>query len=170
YNELWGVTMTLKYKCLILDHDDTGVKSTPDIHYPSFVEALRDLRPNDQPITFEDFVRFCFDPGFSSLCKDVLKFTEEEQKHQQVVWKRYTESIVPDFYELFVEIVQELKRRDRNVTVVYQSERNQIERDYAIHRGFVPDAIYREELPEHQRKSYPYPKEEISIRFNHQET
>lgn len=162
--------MTLKYKCLILDHDDTGVKSTPDIHYPSFVEALRDLRPNDQPITFEDFVRFCFDPGFSSLCKDVLKFTEEEQKHQQVVWKRYTESIVPDFYELFVETVQEFKRRGGIVTVVSHSERNRIERDYSIHCGFVPDAIFGWELPEHQRKPYPYPIEEILRRFNLQET
>ncbi|HOK48860.1 MAG TPA: hydrolase, partial [Sedimentibacter sp.] len=30
----------MKYKCLVLDHDDTAVKSTPDIHYPSFVKAL----------------------------------------------------------------------------------------------------------------------------------
>jgi phosphoglycolate phosphatase len=48
--------MPLKYKCLILDHDDTSVKSTPDIHYPSFVQALKELRPNEKPITFEEFV------------------------------------------------------------------------------------------------------------------
>ena len=162
--------MAIKYKCLILDHDDTGVKSTPDIHYPSFVEALKDLRPNDNPITFEDFVRGCFNPGFSALCKDIIKFTEEEQNHQQVVWKKYTESIVPDFYELFVETIQEFKKQGGIVTVVSHSERNRIERDYSIHCGFVPDAIFGWELPEHQRKPNPYPIKEILKRFNLQET
>src|SRR5699024_6368475 len=103
--------MALKYKCLILDHDDTGVKSTPNIHYPSFVEALQDLRPNDEPITFEEFVRYCFNPGFSSLCTDIIKFTEEEQKHQQDVWKKYTASTVPDFYDLFAETILEFKKQ-----------------------------------------------------------
>ncbi|AIF42113.1 HAD family hydrolase [Virgibacillus sp. SK37] len=162
--------MTLKYKCLILDHDDTGVKSTPDIHYPSFVEALIDLRPNEQPITLEDFVKYCFNPGFSSLCKDIMKFTEEEQKHQQLVWKRYTESIVPDFYELFLETIQEFKRQGGIVTVVSHSERNRIERDYSIHCGFAPDAIFGWELPEHQRKPHTYPIKEILRRFNLLET
>ncbi|MBD8069751.1 HAD family hydrolase [Bacillus sp. PS06] len=158
--------MALKYKCLILDHDDTGVKSTPDIHYPSFVEALKDLRPNDKPITLEDFVRYCFNPGFSSLCKDIIKFTEEEQNHQQVVWKKYTESTVPDFYELFVETIQEFKKQGGIVTVVSHSERNRIKRDYSIHCGFEPDAIFGWELPEHQRKPHPYPIKEILKRFN----
>jgi hypothetical protein len=31
----------MRYPCLVLDHDDTLVRSTPEIHYPSFVEALR---------------------------------------------------------------------------------------------------------------------------------
>lgn len=103
--------MVLKYKCLILDHDDTGVKSTPGIHYPSFVEALKYLRPSDKLITFEDFVRYCFNPGFSSLCKDIIQFTEKEQKYQQAIWKKYTESTVPDFYELFAETIQEFKNK-----------------------------------------------------------
>lgn len=35
----------LKVKCLVLDHDDTVVKSTPEINYPSFKNALAQLRP-----------------------------------------------------------------------------------------------------------------------------
>jgi phosphoglycolate phosphatase/pyrophosphatase PpaX len=65
----------MKYKCLILDHDDTAVKSTPDIHYPSFVEALKSLRP-EKDISLADFVTYCFNPGFSKLCKDIMKFSE----------------------------------------------------------------------------------------------
>ena len=162
--------MALKYKCLILDHDDTGVKSTPDIHYPSFIEALKDLRPNDEPITFEDFVRYCFNPGFSSLCTEIIKFTEEEQKHQQDVWKKYTASTVPDFYDLFAETILEFKKQGGIVTVVSHSERSRIERDYSIHCGFVPDAIFGWELPEHQRKPHPYPIKKILEQFDLQET
>ncbi len=162
--------MALRYKCLILDHDDTGVKSTPDIHYPSFVEALKDLRPNDKPITLEDFVRYCFNPGFSSLCRNILKFTEAEQAHQQAIWRKYTESTVPDFYELFIETVQQFKKQGGIVTVVSHSEKDRIKRDYAIHCGFVPDAIFGWELPEPQRKPHPYPIKEILKRFNLLET
>ncbi|WP_088011614.1 HAD family hydrolase [Gottfriedia acidiceleris] len=162
--------MAIKYKCLILDHDDTAVKSTPNIHYPSFVEALKDVRPNEKLISFEDFVRYCYNPGFSSLCKDIIKFSDEEQKHQQVIWKRYTKSTVPDFYDLFIETIQEFKKQGGIVTVVSHSEREKIERDYSIHCGFVPDAIFGWELPEHQRKPHPYPIQEILKQFSLQET
>lgn len=162
--------MALKYKCLILDHDDTAVKSTPEIHHPSFVEAIKNLRPNQRAITLEEFVRYCFNPGFSSLCKDIIKFTDEEQQHQQEVWKRYTETTVPDFYEMFIETIQEFKKQGGIVTVVSHSERSRIERDYSIHCGFVPDAIFGWELPEHQRKPNSYPIKEILKRFKLKET
>ena len=35
----------MKYKCLVLDHDDTVVDSTATIHFPSFVKYLEDYRP-----------------------------------------------------------------------------------------------------------------------------
>ncbi|WP_018395694.1 HAD hydrolase-like protein [Bacillus sp. 37MA] len=160
--------MTLKYKCLILDHDDTAVKSTPEIHYPSFVEALKKLRPN-RSITLDEFVGYCFNPGFFSLCKDIIKFTDIELQHQQEVWKKYTESTVPDFYEMFPETIQEFKKQGGIVTVVSHSERSRIERDYSIHCGFSPDEIFGWELPEHQRKPHPYPIKQILERFNLQE-
>ncbi|MEH7387856.1 HAD hydrolase-like protein [Bacillus sp. JJ1521] len=56
------------------------------------------------------------------------------------------------------------------MTVVSHSERNRIERDYSIHCGFVPDAIFGWELPEQQRKPHPYPIKEILKRFNLQKT
>ena len=34
-----------KYVSLVLDHDDTAVMSTPEIHYPAFLETLAVLRP-----------------------------------------------------------------------------------------------------------------------------
>ena len=32
----------MKYKCLILDHDDTIVNSTATIHYPAFQEYMKE--------------------------------------------------------------------------------------------------------------------------------
>lgn len=158
--------MTLRYKCLILDHDDTAVKSTPDIHYPSFVQALKELRPDDQPITFEEFVRYCFAPGFSALCTDIMQFTETKQNHQQKIWKHYTESTTPNFYELFPETVQEFAKQGGIVTVISHSESSKIKRDYATHCNVLPDAIFGWELAEHQRKPHPYPIKQILDRYN----
>ena len=35
----------MRYKCLVLDHDDTVVNSTATIHYPCFCEFLKEVRP-----------------------------------------------------------------------------------------------------------------------------
>lgn len=158
--------MNIKYKCLILDHDDTAVKSTPDIHYPSFIKALETLRPGKEVISFEQFVKYCFHPGFSALCTDIIKFTPEEFQVQQKLWKQYTESTTPKFYDMFIETIQEFKERGGIVTVVSHSERNRIERDYSVYGGFIPDAIFGWELAEHQRKPHPYPIKEILKIFN----
>ncbi len=62
----------LKYKCLVLDHDDTVVRSTPEIHFPVFKNTLFKLRPSIE-ITLDEFMMYCFDPGFNSLCFDMAK-------------------------------------------------------------------------------------------------
>ena len=33
----------MKYKCLVLDHDDTVVNSTATIHFPSFIGASAEV-------------------------------------------------------------------------------------------------------------------------------
>ena len=59
----------MRYKCLVLDHDDTVVDSTASIHYPAFLEALKVLRPGCETISLEDYFRENFDPGFIELCR-----------------------------------------------------------------------------------------------------
>ena len=34
------MTESIRFKCLILDHDDTAVDSTASIHYPAHVEIM----------------------------------------------------------------------------------------------------------------------------------
>lgn len=156
----------MKYRCLILDHDDTVVKSTPDIHYPSFVEALKLLRPDMKALSLEEFVSYCFNPGFSELCKDILKFNIDEQQCQYKIWKSYTKTKVPDFYPGFPELIKEYKKLGGIICVVSHSESEQIVRDYMLNCNLTPDLIFGWELEEHQRKPNPYPIIEIMRRFN----
>lgn len=156
----------MKYKCLILDHDDTGVKSTPNIHSPSFVRTIKELQPFEVPPSFEEFVKYCFNPGFSKLCTDIIQFTDYEQRHQQKVWKIYTEETIPEFYELFMETVQRFKGSNGIAAVVSHFESKKIVMDYLAHCGFKPGGVFGWELPEAQRKPNPYPVQQILIRFN----
>jgi len=43
----------LRYRCLVLDHDDTPVMGTPLIHYPAHVMAMKDLRSAHAPIDLD---------------------------------------------------------------------------------------------------------------------
>jgi phosphoglycolate phosphatase/pyrophosphatase PpaX len=156
----------MKYKCLVLDHDDTVVKSTPEIHHPSFVEALKTLRPEMESFSLDEFVSYCFDPGFSTLCTDIMRFTKEEQAYQYEVWKSYTKKKAPDFYLGFPEFINEYKEAGGLVCVVSHSEREQILRDYVLHCELVPDLIFGWEADEQMRKPSPYPVLEIMKRFD----
>src|SRR5690242_3239277 len=110
--------MALRYKCLILDHDDTAVKSTPEIHYPSMVKSLELLRPNQKPITLEEFYKYSFHPGFSYLLKDILKLSQEEIHLQYEMWLSHTAIVVPDFYPGFPEMLKYFKEQGGIITVV----------------------------------------------------
>lgn len=156
----------MKYRCLILDHDDTVVQSTPEIHYPSFLEALSILRPEMPALSLQQFISYCFNPGFSELCIDIMKFTSEEQQQQYQIWKKYTETRIPDFYPGIAEFLQDYKNTGGIITVVSHSESQQILRDYQTKCKLTPELIFGWELAEHQRKPYPYPVREILKCFN----
>ena len=153
--------MKARYRCLVLDHDDTVVKSTPDIHYPSFVKAMKLLRPDMEPLSLERFVSCCFHPGFSELCRDILGFTDEEQELQYKIWEEATSTTIPDFYPGFAELIKEYKKTDGIICVVSHSESQKINRDYNLNCGFTPDIVFGWEQEEDKRKPNPYPLHEI---------
>ena len=156
----------MKYRCLVLDHDDTVVKSTAEIHYPSFVEAMKILRPDMKSLNLEEFVLYCFNPGFLLLCKDILKFSQYEQECQYNIWTNYTKTKTPDFYPGFSDFIKEYKKSGGIICVVSHSESEQIARDYMLNCTFTPDLIFGWELEENQRKPNPYPLLEIMKIFN----
>ena len=71
-----------RYRCLVLDHDDTTVDSTRSVNYPQFQQALAHFRP-DTTMTEEEYFLHCFDPGFYEMCRLVLHYTPEEMEYDQ---------------------------------------------------------------------------------------
>lgn len=144
----------MKYKCLVLDHDDTVVKSTDQIHYPAFCHTLKILRP-EQPISEPDFKEACAFPGFLPLCTDTYGFTKEELDFELQDWLTFVENKIPDAHEGFKETLRAYRKAGGMICVVSHSAQALIERDYLHHFGFIPDMIYDLTYP--QQKPSPAP-------------
>jgi len=58
----------MKYRCLVLDHDDTVVSSTATIHYPCFIEYLEKYYPHlAKSYTLESYFVKNFTRAYSSF-------------------------------------------------------------------------------------------------------
>ena len=56
-----------RFRCLVLDHDDTVVRSAETVNYPAFVENIQRMYP-ERLISFAEFNRYCFDYGYVPRC------------------------------------------------------------------------------------------------------
>lgn len=147
----------MKYKCLVLDHDDTVVNSSQSIHYPAFLHTLKTLRPNEDYLTFEDFNHHCFIYGFYHLCKTRYQFSEEEMEIEYKIWKSHTQSKQADPFVGWKELLLKFKELGGKIVVVSYSESKEIRRDYIEHFGFEPDLIFAHDHGKDKLKPYPYP-------------
>ena len=154
----------LKYKCLVLDHDDTVVQSMKTLSYPFFCIELEQFRPGAF-MSMEDYILECHRVGFAELCRQRFSFTDEEMKLEHKQWMEYVMQNIPDPYPGINEIIHRQKEEGGLICVVSHSHVDNITRDYATHFGVQPDAIYGWELPPHQRKPNPWPLEDIMSRF-----
>jgi phosphoglycolate phosphatase/pyrophosphatase PpaX len=155
----------MKVKCLILDHDDTLVKSTPEIHYPSFVEIMKRFCP-DRPLpSLEEFMEFCSEPGYFDYCVKTLRFTPEVYREQDEMWHAYVETHIPDVYEGFPELLRDFTAQGGTVCVCSHSETRIILRDYEANGLPRPTLVFAAELGEQYRKPNPWPIEEIERRL-----
>ncbi|MCR5481936.1 MAG: HAD family hydrolase, partial [Clostridia bacterium] len=154
----------LRYKCVVLDHDDTAVMSSKELHYPAFCEIMEKMRPGSHKYTFEEFMKFCFEPGFSVYLQEKYGFTDAEFDEEFQIWKDYIKDKTPDFYPGFLELVKELQELGAYICVVSHSEKAEIVRHYA-ENGVKPDLVYGWELPPEQRKPFAYPMEQIMLKL-----
>ena len=157
----------MKYKCLVLDHDDTVVDSTATIHYPSFIEYLKDYRPElVNNYTFESFIVKNFDPGIVALLADEVGLNEEEMKHEEQYWLDFVETRFPHAYPGMKEIIENFKARGGIVAIASHSMTKYIERDYR-HNGLPEaDIIYGWDIPKDKRKPSPWCISDLAERYD----
>ena len=155
----------LKYRCLVLDHDDTVVQTEKTLGYPYFCEILDRFRPG-QTISFEDYVLDCHNHGFAEMCIRRWDFTPEEQKEEYRGWMDYVMTHIPDVFPGIGDVIRRQKAEGGLICVVSHSSTENITRDYIHHFGIQPDAIYGWELPPQQRKPNPYPLTDIINRYS----
>ena len=146
----------LKYPCLVLDHDDTVVRSEATVNYPCFLKSLEEFRPGET-MGYPEFVDWCFRYEFSEFLRIRYGFTDEELFTEYTMWKEYARNMIPPPYEGIKEIILEQKRRGGLVCVASLSRREHILRDYRTHFGIEPDMIFSCDDPREQRKPSPYP-------------
>ena len=156
----------MKYKCLLLDHDDTVVASTEAIHYPSFVAYVDENKPHlSGKYSFSEFIKKNFDPGVLEFFKGEIGLTDEELAEEDKYWRDFVSTRIPTAYPGIGDIIAEHRKRGGIVAVASHSYEHYIRRDYE-HNGLpMPDAIYGWDLPRENRKPSPYTVLDICERY-----
>ncbi len=150
----------LKYPCLVLDHDDTVVQSETMVNYPYFCYILDQFRPG-ATITLQEYVDGCCTLGFADMCRKWYSFTEQELVDEYLGWKEYIKTHVPQPFPGIGEVIRRQKAEGGLICVVSHSSEENITRDYRVHFGVQPDAIYGWDYPEEKRKPSTFPLEDI---------
>ena len=146
----------LKYKCLVLDHDDTVVDSSASIHYPSFVEYLKIARPHlADKYTLEEYFEKNFHPGILELFTDEIGLSPDELKDEERFWSEYVKNHIPHAYPEMRKIMQEFKAQGGIIAVDSHSLTENIIRDYKANDLPAPDIIYGWDIPKNMRKPAP---------------
>lgn len=151
---------TLKFKCLVLDHDDTTVNSTPSIHYPAFAKILEELRPG-RTCTQEEFLTANLTPGLFDYYTNVLGFTQKEMDREQEIWKEFIAGVVPPFFPGLPDLLRDFREAGGTLCVVSHSFSDFIRRDYDTAKVRQPDLIFGADLERSKCKPDPWPLEEI---------
>lgn len=155
----------LRYKCLVLDHDDTVTDSTRHVHWPAFLGAMEQMRPG-VTISLEDYLRVNFDPGFTAFCERELGFTAADFAREVEIWQSYVDKTVPRVFPAVAEIIRRQKAAGGFVCVSSHSLSKNIRRDYRENGLPEPDLVFGWDLPHEQRKPAPYSLERIMRRFS----
>lgn len=161
----WLVKKMLKYKCLVLDHDDTVVQTERYIDFPYFKDFLAEIRPGTN-LTFRQYVEDCNNMVFADVCRLRWNMTDEEQAQEYQGWKAYYRDNPHPIFPGIEQVIARQKAAGGLVCVASLSREEDILRDYNTHFGIVPDAIYDYELPADKRKPSSWPLQDLMERFH----
>lgn len=155
----------MRYKCILIDHDDTVAPTTEFIHYPSFKQSLKILKPQVN-ISFDEYMKYSFLIGFEKILTEILQLNEEEIKFMYTKWKEDTVDKIGIFYEEIKLFIKEFISKGGILAVVTHSDRERVEKDYLYNIGVIPKDIYSWEMGEYKRKPNPYPILDMKKKYN----
>ena len=165
--------MAIKYKAIMLDHDDTTVDSTPTINYMSYVnfcnKVMKD-KPWYKMMNIQEWYQLMWVNGYDDHIENVMKLNKEEQDLEYNMWKSYISDKHPKFFPGFHEMLVEYKKRGGIIAIVSHSDETAIRRHYAEYEGgekIEPDVVYgyvrgKPEL----NKPNVYPVEDLKKKYN----
>lgn len=157
----------MKYKCLVLDHDDTVVNSTATVHYPAFCAYLRRYHPElSGRWSIEDYLRYNFSPGVVEFFRDIVGLSPEDMDCEEAFWADYVREHIPAPFPGIGEIIADFRTRGGIIAVDSHSYSHYILRDYRAGGLPQPDIVYGWELPPEQRKPSPYTLLDLSRRLS----
>jgi phosphoglycolate phosphatase/pyrophosphatase PpaX len=161
----------MKYKCLVLDHDDTVVDSTRTVHFPCFVEYLEKYYPHfSKNYTLESYLVKNFHPGISELLTDEIGLGKAELEHEVNYWANYCKSHIPTAFSGIGELISDFKAAGGTVVIDSHSLSEYIKRDFSENALPTPDFIYGWDIPSEQRKPSPYTLFDIMKRYGFKPT
>ena len=155
----------MRYRCLVLDHDDTVVNSTATIHYPAYVEYIKQKRPGDKILTLEEYFAYNFDPGVIPLFRDICGLSEKEMEEEEIFWAEYVKGHIPKAYPGIREILMDFKAKGGLICVDSHSFSHYILRDYEANGLPEPDLVYGWDLEADKRKPSPWTLYQIMEKF-----
>lgn len=157
--------MDLRYRCILIDHDDTAVDSTTAIHYPAHLESLRVLRPGRTPPTSDEWILRNFH-GIMEYLVDDLGLTEAEMAQELAIWRSYSTSRIPPFFPGFLALLSDYHAAGGRMAVISHSEADVIASHYRAQRPPVePDLIFGWDNDARRRKPSPWPVREALRAF-----
>ncbi|MFW5852734.1 MAG: HAD family hydrolase [Nanoarchaeota archaeon] len=134
--------MDLRYKCAVVDHDDTAVDSTRLIHYPIYRELLGEMRPDYEIMSLDGFINMNRNQGIKRHYVEDLNFTEDEWKYAFELWLNHPlRKTIPSFYEGFIEIFEKFSSANGIFAVVSHSDENAIRMHYSNKGNLMPKFI-----------------------------
>ena len=157
------MTEPLRYRALVLDHDDTVVESTRFVHYPAFLLGMEELRP-ELRVSLEEFFLLNFRPGIHAWYRDIAGLNEEEYQREYEIWQDYVSSHVPLPYPGISELLWRHRNAGGLIFVSSHSVKEQILRDYRANGLPEPDGVYGWELPVEKRKPDPFALHDLMAR------
>ena len=154
----------MRYKCLVFDHDDTTVDSTATIHYPCFVDFLKEYYPG-RTISLEDYFILNFTPGFIEMCRREYGMDDDMLELEKEYWLSYVKHHTPKAYPGIGDIMRRHKADGGILCVVSHSMAENIRRDYKANSLPEPDLVFGWELPPENRKPDSWALFEIMKQF-----